>query len=108
MLINNRDRKMKDEKAEVIEMNEDCQFLKDLTTDINKRFRNYNLGLWNLSLSIRDLRLYTKGIKPHRAWKISDLKRYFGMNGNKDDLLNKLLAVRKILKEGENKNVGKA
>ncbi len=98
---------MKDEKAEVIEMNEDCQFLKDLSTDENQN-RNYNLGLWNLSLSIRDLRLYTKGIKPHRRWKISDVKWYFGVSGNKDDLLNKLLAVRKVLKEGENKTVGEA
>jgi hypothetical protein len=37
---------------------------------------------WNLILSIRDVSLYSKGIKPHRLWKITDVKRYFGVSGS--------------------------
>ena len=37
---------------------------------------------WNLILSIRDCSLYSKGIKPHRFWKITDVKNYFGIKGN--------------------------
>jgi hypothetical protein len=39
-------------------------------------------GVYNLLISIRDVKLYSKGIKPHRGWKIGDVKRYFGVKGN--------------------------
>ena len=48
-----------------IKIDNDCKFIKDLKSPEN-RDRNYNLGLWNLNISIRDLKLYSKGIKPHR------------------------------------------
>jgi hypothetical protein len=38
-------------------------------------------GIWNLLLSIRDCKLYSKGIKPHRNWRITDVKNYFGISG---------------------------
>ena len=83
-----------------IEIDEDCQFFKDLTTFENSQ-RNYNLGLWNLSLSRRDLTLYCKGIKPHRGWRITPVKKYFGMTGNKEMLLKKLDRLHEIINEGE-------
>ena len=83
-----------------IEINDDCQFFKDLTSFDNSK-RNYNLGLWNLSLSIRDLKLYSKGIKPHRRWKITPVKKYFGMTGHKEVLLEKLHRLNEIINEGE-------
>ena len=83
-----------------IEINDDCQFFKDLTSFDNSK-RNYNLGLWNLSLSIRDLKLYSKGIKPHRRWKITPVKKYFGMTGSKEVLLEKLHRLNEIINEGE-------
>tara|TARA_R110000744_G_scaffold227677_2_gene345771 strand:- start:220 stop:501 length:282 start_codon:yes stop_codon:yes gene_type:complete len=83
-----------------IEMDENCQFYKDLTSMDNGN-RNYNLGMWNLALSLRDLKLYTKGIKPHRRWKITPVKKYFGMTGNKEVLLEKLHRLNEIINEGE-------
>jgi len=80
-----------------VEIDEGCQFLKDIEPDANTG-RNYNLGMWNLSLSIRDLKLYSKGIKPHRRWKISPVKEYFGVNGSKKTLLSKLQILNKALK----------
>ena len=79
-----------------VEIDEDCQFMADLVT-IDNGNRNYNLGLWNLALSLRDLKLYCKGIKPHRRWKISDVKWYFGMNGNAEILATKLDKLYTIL-----------
>ena len=83
-----------------IEIDEDCQFYKDLVSMDNGN-RNYNLGMWNLSLSIRDLKLYSKGIKPHRRWKITPVKKYFGMTGHKEVLLEKLDRLHEIINEGE-------
>tara|TARA_Y100000296_G_C5069546_1_gene204153 strand:- start:187 stop:450 length:264 start_codon:yes stop_codon:yes gene_type:complete len=73
------------------------QFIKDLKTEDNLK-RNYNMGLWNLNLSIRDLKLYSKGIKPNRHWKITPLKDYFGINGNAKEMLSTLLTLKKVLK----------
>ena len=75
-----------------IEINEDCKFLKDLQD-------NQQMAMWNLITSKGAVKLWTKGIKPNRHWKISDVKRYFGINGNKDALLEKLQLLYKILNE---------
>ena len=83
-----------------IEIDDDCQFFKDLTSFENSK-RNYNLGLWNLSLSRRDLTLYCKGIKPNRKWRITPVKKYFGMTGHKEVLLEKLHRLNEIINEGE-------
>tara|TARA_R110000824_G_scaffold241056_1_gene429768 strand:- start:290 stop:562 length:273 start_codon:yes stop_codon:yes gene_type:complete len=83
-----------------IEIDDDCQFFKDLTSFENSK-RNYNLGLWNLSLSRRDLTLYCKGIKPNRKWRITPVKKYFGMTGHKEVLLEKLDRLHEIINEGE-------
>ena len=83
-----------------IEIDDDCQFFKDLTSFENSQ-RNYNLGLWNLSLSRRDLTLYCKGIKPNRKWRITPVKKYFGMTGHKEVLLEKLDRLHEIINEGE-------
>ena len=83
-----------------IEIDEDCQFMTDLTSMDNEQ-RNYNLGLWHLSLCIRDLKLYCKGIKPNRKWRITPVKKYFGMTGHKEVLLEKLHRLNEIINEGE-------
>ena len=82
-----------------IDINGDCQFLKDLSNTSN----NVNRGMYNLICSKRDLKLYVKGIKPHRLWKISDVKWYFGMNGNAETLHSKLVKLYDVLTEKENK-----
>ena len=78
-----------------INIDKDCQFLKDLEDSS----MNVNKGMYNLICSKRDLRLYCRGIKPNRHWKITDVKKYFGINGNKQDLSNKLNLLYKILTE---------
>ena len=83
-----------------IEIDEDCQFFKDLTTFENSQ-RNYNLGMWNLALSLRDLKLYCKGIKPNHKWRITPVKKYFGMTGHREVLLEKLQRLQEIINEGE-------
>ena len=44
------------------------------------------IGYWNLIVSIRDCGLYSKGIKPHRFWKISQVKEYFGVKGSAEKI----------------------
>ena len=84
-----------------IEIDEDCQFFKDLNPDENLG-RNYNLGIYNLAICIRDVEMYSKfGIKPHRKWKITPVKKYFGMTGHKEVLLEKLKRLNEIINEGE-------
>ena len=73
-----------------ININEDCQFLKDLNN-------NQQMAMYNLITSKGAVKLYTKGIKPNRHWKISDVKKYFGMNGAADVLHMKLATLYKVL-----------
>lgn len=75
-----------------IKINGECQFLKDLETP-----NPVNKGIYNLMITRRDLSLYIKGIKPHRHWKISEVKKYFGINGNKETLLNKINLLHEVV-----------
>jgi len=84
-----------------IKINGECQFLKDLETP-----NPVNKGVYNLMITRRDLQLYIKGIKPHRHWKISDVKKYFGINGNKETLLNKINLLHKVVMEENNTKKG--
>lgn len=78
-----------------VNMAEDCQFLKDLQDNSS----NVNRGIYNLIISIRDLMLYSKGIKPHRNWKITQVKKYFGITGNVNAMLEKLRTINSVLKK---------
>ena len=75
-----------------IEIDEDCKFLKDAET-------NQQMAMYNLITSKGAVKLWTKGIKPNRHWKISDVKWYFGMTGNTEALLEKLDTLYKVLTE---------
>ena len=77
-----------------IEMNEDCKFFKDAET-------NQQMAMFNLITSKSAVKLWTKGIKPNRHWKITDVKNYFGMTGNAEALLEKLDRLYNIIKEYE-------
>ena len=60
------------------------QFEKDLEKDLSINGNASSKGLYNLIVSKRDLGLWSKiGMKPHRHWKVSDEKKYFGLKGNK-------------------------
>ncbi len=45
---------------------------------------------WNLLVSIRDVKLWKAGLRPHRGWKISQVKQYFGLKGNTDKVIQGL------------------
>ena len=46
-------------------------------------------AIWNLLLSRRDLRMWVRdGMKPTRSWKVTDVKRYFGITGSGQRLLD--------------------
>ena len=79
-----------DVKTKVI-MDADCIFLKELEESSTR-------ARYNLITSIGALKLWNKGIKPSRHWKIGVVKKYFGLNGNKKVLLEKLKTIDKILK----------
>ena len=78
-----------------IDIDADCKFLQDAKT-------NQQMAMYNLITSKGAVKLWTKGIKPNRHWKISDVKWYFGMTGNAETLLTKLETLYKIIKESEN------
>ena len=54
-----------------------------------------NKGYYNLIISIRDLGLWTKvKMKPHRHWRLKDVKTYFGLKGNAETILTRLTDFR--------------
>tara|TARA_R110000772_G_scaffold12028_1_gene37134 strand:- start:170 stop:676 length:507 start_codon:yes stop_codon:yes gene_type:complete len=60
------------------------QFEIDLEQDLSVNGSASSKGMYNLIVSKRDLGLWSKiGMKPHRHWKVTDVKRYFGLKGNK-------------------------
>jgi len=62
------------------------QFEQDLAKDLSVNGSASSKGMWNLIVSKRDLALWKRGMKPNRHWKVSDVKRYFGLKGNKDKI----------------------
>jgi hypothetical protein len=54
---------------------------------INVNGNDMPLAVYNLIISRRDLKLWAVGLKPHRRWKVSDVKKYFGFKGSKDKLV---------------------
>ena len=86
----------------MITINQNTQFYRDMIEE--SRTVNINnsvvpIGYWNLLLSIRYCKLYSVGLKPHRNWKISDVKRYFGVKGDAKQIVEQLTEIKNMLKE---------
>ena len=62
------------------------QFETDLAKDLYINGEESSKGLWNLIVSKRDLALWKIGMKPHRNWKVTEVKKYFGLKGNKEKI----------------------
>ena len=62
------------------------QFEQDLEQDLSVNGSASSKGMYNLIVSKRDLGLWKAGMKPHRHWKVTDVKRYFGLKGNKEKI----------------------
>ena len=75
--------------------NENCQFLKDLESmpHSNKFYNGVSLGIYNLITVKGALKLWIKGIKPNRNFRLKDVRRYFGISGNAKTLLYKLETI---------------
>lgn len=58
-----------------------------------------NQGWWNLICSVRDLKLWSKGIKAHRGWKVTPVKEYFNIKGSKESLVVQILAIQAFCEE---------
>lgn len=58
-------------------------------------------AVWNLIISKRDLSLWTRKfsdgrsmkMKPHRHWRVTDVKKYFGITGTGDRLMANFMAL---------------
>ena len=62
------------------------QFETDLKQDLSVNGKASSKGMWNLIVSKRDLGLWKIGMKPNRHWKVTDVKKYFGLKGNREKL----------------------
>ncbi len=63
---------------------------------------NMPKAYYNLIISVRDLKLWKIGMKPHRFWKVTDVKRYFGLTGNDRTQLIKQIEDLKTKHEPKN------
>ena len=79
-------------------LKKDSQFLKDMEAPLCINGNPSVRGYYNLVVSIRDLKLFCAGIKPHRFWKLKDVKEYFGIKGNKQSVLSDLEYLLTVLK----------
>jgi hypothetical protein len=51
-------------------------------------------AIYNLIISKRDISLWTKiGMKPHRGWNVSAAKKYFGIKGNGQNLMDEFTKI---------------
>ena len=82
----------------IVNMNEDCQFIKDLENQRNEH-RATNLALYNLAVCVGQVKLFSKGIKPSRHWRLKDVKNYFGLSGGTDKVLAQLEQLQTIIKD---------
>ena len=76
-------------------------FAQDLNSGetINVNGRPMLVAHWNLICSKRDLHVWTKtGMKPHRGWKVSDCKKYFGLSGSGQKLMDNFLKLEEEFK----------
>lgn len=80
------------------------QFEKDLQKSIKVNNGQMSVALWNLICSIRDCKLYAKGIIIHRNWRITDVKRYFGVKGNADKVAEQLVLMKELLFQDKRSN----
>ena len=74
------------------------RFADDFETPLNINGNRSTRGMWNLILLKGEVRLYSKGIKPSRHWKITQVKDYLGMTGNAETILRKLEAIHDYIK----------
>ena len=72
-------------------------FLQDAeneTRTINCNGKDMPIAYWNLIVTKRDLSMWCKfGMKPNRYWKVSDVKKYFGITGTRENLYDRFIEM---------------
>jgi|TARA_R100000149_G_scaffold59122_1_gene28114 hypothetical protein len=57
-------------------------------------------AVYNMIITKRDLSLYLVGMKPHRRWKVTDVKKYFGIKGSGQKLMGQFNLVYDVIYSG--------
>ena len=62
---------------------------------LNVNGNQMSRAMWNMIITKRDLSLWCgpSKMKPHRHWKVTTVKEYFGLKGSGQKLLNQFLAL---------------
>jgi hypothetical protein len=78
---------------------ENCKFILELDETFSFNNKPMSRGYYNLVVSIRDFKLYKNGMKPHRGWKPSLVRDYFGLpkRQNIDNTIEELESLRDYL-----------
>ena len=82
----------------IVTMNEDCQFIKDLEKQTNQ-IEGAKFALYNLAVCVGQVKMFSKGIKPSRHWRLKDVKNYFGLSGGTDKILAQLEQLQTIIND---------
>jgi hypothetical protein len=75
---------------------EGTQFQIDLGNEFSMNGKPMSRAYYNLAVSIRDVKIFQMGMKPHRNWRLKDVKWYFGVKGNKGKVLTQLEAYKTL------------
>jgi hypothetical protein len=62
----------------------------DMNKYVNVNGRQMSLYFYNLVVSRKDLKLWKLGIKPFTNWNVTGVKKYFGLKGNKEALVEQI------------------
>ena len=87
----------KAESVKIAKQIKKSPFFEDIEVNLDVNGKNIGRGMYNLIVSIRDFGLYSKGIRPHRNWKITPVKKYFGVTGSAEKCLEQLEAYKEFL-----------
>jgi hypothetical protein len=82
--------------------NTDCAFWEQMADGekvISVNGKPMPMAYYNLIVSIRDVKLYAVGMKPHRFWKITDVKKYFGIKGDASKMKGQLELIKEYLNQ---------
>ena len=82
----------------IVNMNEDCQFIRDLEKQSNQ-IDGAKFALYNLAVCVGQVKMFSKGIKPSRHWRLKDVKNYFGLSGGTDKILAQLEQLQTIIND---------
>lgn len=71
-------------------------FIQELAsaTTLNVNGSPMPTAIWNLIISKRDISNYVRlGMKPHRHWRVTDFKNYFGIKGTGQNLFDRFMVL---------------